>query len=83
MLDTEPMWVRGCYIWSRGLYPTARENICQKLSSKSDNRVKISGSIGRYDALVQRAEMLRSFYSFYVNNMHLVIFLQAGGSPKT
>ena len=60
-----------CRKWSRGRYfplslPGHR---FLKLGSKSDCWAEISGDIVRYDALVPRPEVLRSFSSFYANNV--------------
>ena len=66
-----------CHIWSRGRHfsPSLPGDRYLKLGSKSDLRAEISGSIVWYDALAQRPEVLRSFSSFYANEVSWALFL--------
>ena len=60
---------RICLIWSRGRHfsPSLPGDRYLKLSSKSDLRAEISGSIVRYNALAPSPEVLRSISCFYGN----------------
>ena len=69
--------MRGiCHILSRGrhLSPSLPDDSFLNHGSKSDHRAEISANIVRYDALAPRPEVLRSFSSFYPNNVFWVLF---------
>ena len=55
--------------------PSLPDDRYLKLGSKSDQRAEVSGNIVWYDALAPRPEVLRSFSSFYSNNVLWVLFL--------
>ena len=55
-----------------------------KLGSKSDHQTEVSGNIARYDALVPRPDVLRSFSCLYVNPVLLTFpFLRKCKFPRT
>ena len=71
-----------CHIWSRGRHfsPSMPGDRYLNLGSKSDLRAEISGNIVRYDALAPRPQVLRSFSSFYANEIFWVLLFCAGAS---